>query len=176
MKKLEALRAAKSKPDLARILDIKPESLTYLLYKLKPSTQYSSFNIPKKSGGIRTIHAPSKKLKKLQSSLSSYRQDCIEEINSKKLVFSEKKKFVKIHKDRVLDGKRASLAEYKYISTLSHGFVRDRSIITNALMHLNKKNVLNIDLEDFFGSFNFGRVRVFLSLIEIFLLILKSQR
>jgi hypothetical protein len=29
------------------------------------------------------------------------------------------------------------------------------------MMHLNKKNVLNIDLKDFFDSFNFGRVRGF---------------
>ncbi|WP_248747852.1 retron Ec67 family RNA-directed DNA polymerase/endonuclease [Pseudomonas sp. MWU12-2037] len=46
-------------------------------------------------------------------------------------------------------------------STLSHGFVRKRSIITNAMMHLHKKNILNVDLKDFFDSFNFGRVRGF---------------
>ncbi|MBS4725877.1 retron Ec67 family RNA-directed DNA polymerase/endonuclease [Aeromonas veronii] len=161
MKKLDALRAAKTKPELAHLLGVKPSSLTFLLYKLKPSTQYSSFDIPKKNGGSRTIHAPSKKLKKLQSSLSNYLQDCIDEINSAKPAFSNKKKFIKIDKDRVLDGKTKNFTEYKFISTLSHGFVRERSIITNALMHLNKRNVLNIDLKDFFESFNFGRVRGF---------------
>jgi len=161
MKKLDALRAAKTKPELAHLLGVKPSSLTFLLYKLKPSTQYSSFDIPKKNGGSRTIHAPSKKLKKLQSSLSNYLQDCIDEINSAKPAFSDKKKFIKIDKDRVLDGKTKNFTEYKFISTLSHGFVRERSIITNALMHLNKRNVLNIDLKDFFESFNFGRVRGF---------------
>ncbi|MEL1220541.1 hypothetical protein TVA88_15695, partial [Aeromonas hydrophila] len=84
MKKLDALRAAKTKPELAHLLGVKPSSLTFLLYKLKPSTQYSSFDIPKKNGGSRTIHAPSKNLKKLQSSLSNYLQDCIDEINSAK--------------------------------------------------------------------------------------------
>ncbi|MCX9114472.1 retron Ec67 family RNA-directed DNA polymerase/endonuclease [Aeromonas veronii] len=161
MKKLDALRAAKTKPELAHLLGVKPSSLTFLLYKLKPSTQYSSFDIPKKNGGSRTIHAPSKKLKKLQSSLSNYLQDCIDEINSAKPAFSNKNKFIKIDKDRVLDGKTKNFTEYKFISTLSHGFVRERSIITNALMHLNKRNVLNIDLKDFFESFNFGRVRGF---------------
>lgn len=161
MKKLDALRAAKTKPELAHLLGVKPSSLTFLLYKLKPSTQYSSFDIPKKNGGSRTIHAPSKKLKKLLSSLSNYLQDCIDEINSAKPAFSNKKKFIKIDKDRVLDGKTKNFTEYKFISTLSHGFVRERSIITNALMHLNKRNVLNIDLKDFFESFNFGRVRGF---------------
>lgn len=161
MKKLDALRAAKTKPELAHILGIRPSSLTFLLYKLRPSTQYYSFEIPKKNGGSRTIHAPSKKLKKLQSSLSSYLQDCIEEINNANPAFSDKKKFVKIHKDRVLDGKKTNFTDYKFISTLSHGFVRERSIITNALMHLNKRNVLNIDIKDFFESFNFGRIRGF---------------
>ncbi|WP_421183502.1 retron Ec67 family RNA-directed DNA polymerase/endonuclease [Aeromonas dhakensis] len=107
------------------------------------------------------MHAPSKNLKKLQSSLSNYLQDCIDEINSAKPAFSDKKKFIKTDKDRVLDGKTKNFNEYKFISTLSHGFVRERSIITNALMHLNKRNVLNIDLKDFFESFNFGRVRGF---------------
>ncbi len=40
-----------------------------------------------------------------------------------------------------------------------HGFVTSRSIVTNANQHLRKRFVLNIDLEDFFGSIHFGRVR-----------------
>ena len=39
-----------------------------------------------------------------------------------------------------------------------HGFLRDRSIITNASPHKRKKNILNIDLKDFFPSIHFGRV------------------
>lgn len=40
-----------------------------------------------------------------------------------------------------------------------HGFIRQRSILTNAEGHVRKKYVFNIDLENFFGSINFGRVR-----------------
>jgi len=43
-----------------------------------------------------------------------------------------------------------------------HGFVKDRSIVTNAEAHLQRKRrpyILNIDLVDFFPSINFGRVR-----------------
>lgn len=40
-----------------------------------------------------------------------------------------------------------------------HGFVRDRSIITNATAHARQRFVLNVDLRDFFPSINFGRVR-----------------
>ena len=40
-----------------------------------------------------------------------------------------------------------------------HGFVKDRSIITNALPHSNKAHVLNIDIEQFFNSVRQARVR-----------------
>ncbi len=43
--------------------------------------------------------------------------------------------------------------------TLSHGFKDGYSIITNAKCHQNRRHVLNFDLEDFFGSIHFGRVR-----------------
>lgn len=38
------------------------------------------------------------------------------------------------------------------------GFVKNRSTVDNAKQHLNKKNLLNIDLEDFFTSISSGRV------------------
>ena len=40
-----------------------------------------------------------------------------------------------------------------------HGFSKTRSIKSNANVHLYKKIIINIDLEDFFTSINFGRVR-----------------
>ncbi len=138
MNKLEALRKITTKPELAMLLGVKASFLTHVLYRLKPSTQYTSFTIPKKTSGNRTIFAPSERLKRLQSSLSNLLLDCIDEINK-----SKKEK------------------DCNFKSTLSHGFVRERSIITNAMMHLHQKNVLNIDLKDFFDSFNFGRVRGF---------------
>lgn len=137
MNKLEALSIITTKPQLADLLGVKPQFLTQVLYILKPDTQYTCFDIPKKNGDTRTIYAPSKKLKSLQSNLSNLLLDCIDEINKS----NEKK--------------------YTYKHALSHGFVRECSIMTNAVMHLNQKNVLNIDLKNFFDSFNFGRVRGF---------------
>lgn len=137
MNKLEALRKITTKHELAVLLGVKPSALTYVLYLLKPSSQYTSFTIPKKTGGTRIILAPSERLKDLQSRLSHLLQDCIAEIN------------------------RAKQPGGNFKSKLSHGFVRDRSIITNALVHVNKKNVLNVDLKNFFDAFNFGRVRGF---------------
>ena len=40
-----------------------------------------------------------------------------------------------------------------------HGFVNQRSVVTNATKHIGKKYVFNIDLKDFFPTINFGRVR-----------------
>lgn len=40
-----------------------------------------------------------------------------------------------------------------------HGFVRGRGIVTNASRHLSRQMLLNFDLEDFFPSIHFGRVK-----------------
>ncbi|MBW3796044.1 ribonuclease H [Aeromonas hydrophila] len=127
------LQNAKTKKDLAAILDINTSTLTNALYRKKVSSLYTEFKIPKKKGGERTIYAPQRELKIIQKKLSLILQDCLEEITSN----DEK------------------------ISNLSHGFMREKSIYTNATHHKNKKNVLNIDLKDFFDCFNFGRVRGF---------------
>lgn len=44
---------------------------------------------------------------------------------------------------------------------ISHGFQKGKNIITNASVHRNKRYVLNLDLEDFFDSFHFGRIQGF---------------
>ena len=41
----------------------------------------------------------------------------------------------------------------------AHGYIKGRSIKTNAHIHQNQRWVLRIDLEDFFPSIHFGRVR-----------------
>jgi RNA-directed DNA polymerase len=138
MSKLQSLQQATTKRELAGLLGVKTSVLTYSLYILKPDTQYYQFKKPKKNGGERVISAPSGKLKSLQSGLSNLLLDCIDEINEKKFTSQNIKK-----------------------PALSHGFVREKSIITNAMMHLNQKRVLNIDLDNYFDSFNFGRVRGF---------------
>jgi RNA-directed DNA polymerase len=40
-----------------------------------------------------------------------------------------------------------------------HGFVKNYSVLSNAKQHLKKRYILNIDLKDFYGSINFGRIR-----------------
>lgn len=41
----------------------------------------------------------------------------------------------------------------------TQGFTTGKSIITNASLHLKQRYILNLDLENFFPSINFGRVR-----------------
>ena len=160
MNKLDALKKAKTKSDFADILGINIRSLTYCLYKLKTENQYKQFKLPKKSGGERTISAPMGRLKSIQKALSVLLQDCLDEIYAIRFPYVKKKNLVK----------PLSLTERSKRPSLSHGFERNRSILTNAHMHLGKRNVLNIDLEDFFGSFNFGRVRGFFIKNKNFLL------
>jgi len=133
MTRLEALRAAHSLSDLATLLGFKPKALAYILYIKPPTAKYSSFTIPKKTGGTREIRAPAADLMNLQTRLSDLLQDCEQEIRAH------------------LNLKR----------TISHGFVRHKSIMTNASQHLHKRFVFNIDIENFFGTINFGRVRGF---------------
>src|ERR1700730_10556983 len=40
-----------------------------------------------------------------------------------------------------------------------HGFTPDRSVVTNARLHVDRACVLNVDIEDFFPAIHFGRVR-----------------
>lgn len=50
------------------------------------------------------------------------------------------------------------LVELYPIPTYVHGFAADRSVLTNATPHLNKKHVFNIDLKDFFPSITSNRI------------------
>lgn len=59
-----------------------------------------------------------------------------------------------------LQRKLAEVLEAVYQPPASiHAFTRSRSIVSNASKHVNRNYVINIDLENFFGSINFGRVR-----------------
>lgn len=97
-------------------------------YYANINKKYINFEIPKKTGGKRTITAPDKFLKKIQR-----------RINLLLTLFFEPKH-------------------------AAHGFLENRSIVTNAKNHIGKKYVLNIDLKDFFPSIHFGRIKAVLQL------------
>ena len=133
MSSLEKLKSATSRKELAELLGYKPKNLAYILYKIKDEDKYTEFSIPKKNGGVRHIQAPIDQLKKLQRRLADLLNRCFDEINKK--------------------GKQKK--------SISHGFRKKHSIITNANKHKNRRHVFNIDLQDFFPSIHFGRVQGF---------------
>jgi retron-type reverse transcriptase len=131
---LEKLRDAKTLDDVARLLGFVPGGLSYVLYKIPGAKKYISFDIPKRGGGKRHIKAPEPRLALLQRRLANLLYDCLQEL-----------------KEGAPPARRS----------LAHGFEKKRSIITNANLHKRRRYVLNLDLEDFFPSINFGRVRGF---------------
>ena len=132
MSYLEKLNNAKDRKDLARLLGFKPSTLTSIIYQTPLNERYTTFTIPKKSGGSRIIKAPNPKLKKLQEHLAHLLYACLAEIEEK-----------------------------RQVSPVSYGFRKASTITDNAKNHKRRRYVLNLDLEDFFPSFNFGRVRGF---------------
>lgn len=51
------------------------------------------------------------------------------------------------------------LIKYQEFRPCVHGYVKSRSIKSNAMVHRGKRIVVNVDLKDFFNTINFGRVR-----------------
>lgn len=140
MTQLIKLKSAKTLRDVAALLNFKASALSFILYKKNGASKYKQFDIPKRYGGTRKICAPLADLKLMQRRLSDILQNCVEEINE-----------TNGRDDRI-----------------SHGFKRKRSILTNAKDHRNRTHVFNVDLTDFFGSINFGRVRGFFMKDESF--------
>jgi len=59
----------------------------------------------------------------------------------------------------------ANILEIPDIKVAAHGFVKKRSIVSNAIPHLKAEVVINVDLKDFFPSIDYKRVKgLFVSL------------
>lgn len=110
-----------SRNELANYLGIPRSKLTHILYVKKPDSYYTTFEIPKRNGDTRAICAPSGDLKVLQKKLSN-----------------------------ILWLYQRNIWEENGIKpNISHGFEKEKSIITNARIHRNKRYVLNLDLAMF---------------------------
>lgn len=120
-----------ARKELARLISVDLKDITYVLYKTRVENSYSSFEIPKKNGEPRVIDTPEGKLKWIQRKLSE--------------------KLYQVHSNY--------MTKNGIKTSVSHGFEKNKSIITNAYRHKNKKYLLNIDISNFFSSFNFGRVQ-----------------
>src|SRR5262245_45378191 len=118
-----AERPLQTAEDVAKYFGVPLGRLLWTLYRAPDDVRYRHFEIPKRSGGMRQIHAPIGLVRDLQDRLHT-----------------ELKQLYRAHPN-------------------AHGFIDGRSVASNAGDHAGKRWVLNIDLEDFFPTINFGRVR-----------------
>ncbi|MDO4725484.1 MAG: reverse transcriptase family protein [Comamonadaceae bacterium] len=111
--------------ELAQLMGVSVAELRFLAYDRAVArlSHYRSFDLPKKSGGLRRISAPMPRLKRLQYWL-------LDNILSK----------VPVH-------------------DAAHGFRPGRSICSNAQPHVGKAVVINLDLQDFFPSIAYPRIK-----------------
>ena len=114
--------------EFANLLMVDPIKLNYHLNK----PLYYSFQVPKKSGGIRKIQSPNEDLKRIQKSLNYFLQ----------LVY------LSVKPNSVHGFVRKPGTEDVVFN-----------IISNAAVHVNSKYVLNMDLQDFFPSISAKQVR-----------------
>ena len=120
---VELFLSIESPSDLAKLFEVPYGRIRYLLYVRPEGLQYKSFEIPKRTGGMREINKPLGGIDILQQKL-------------------------------------LPILKYFYEpKPCAHGFIEGRSVVTNAKQHANSRFVLNVDLKDFYGSINFGRVR-----------------
>lgn len=122
-KQIELFFSLKTPRDIASLLEIEYGRLVYHLHKVPDASKYKTFEIPKKSGGIREISAPITALKLIQQKLAEI--------------------LLRVYKPK----------------PSVFGYVLNKNIVLNAQKHKRAKFILNVDLENYFPSINFGRVR-----------------
>lgn len=120
----------KTKKDFSDYIGVSLDALDFILENKINRKLYYDFCIPKKNGKSRAISCPNDNLKLIQNKI-----------------------YLKLleYREYLIDNCIIS-------NKVSHGFELKKSIITNAKLHKHKKYIINIDLEDFFTSFHFGRV------------------
>jgi RNA-directed DNA polymerase len=111
--------------ELATALGLEVPQLRWLAFHSEVAARihYVTFTVPKRSGGLRTLSTPHRKL--------AAAQQWIHENILKKLS----------------------------VETPAHGFVAGKSVLSNAKPHIGKKVLVNADLENFFPSITFPRMR-----------------
>jgi RNA-directed DNA polymerase len=111
--------------DVAAALGLTIRQLRWLAFHTEVATRthYVKFQVPKRSGGMRTLAAPHRTLKSVQRWIL------------------------------------ANVAGKFPVTEAAHGFVAGRGIVSNASPHVGKAVVVNLDLEGFFPTIVFPRVR-----------------
>lgn len=127
--------------ELADFLGVEYRALRFLVYHRDVVTMdhYHHYKVPKRKGGTRNIAAPKKVLKNVQKKI-------LEGILEK----------LACQDNDCLGNNRFSNA----CSDNAHGFIKGRSVVTGADIHVKSPALLiNMDIEDFFPTITFQRVR-----------------
>ena len=138
---------AANEQDFAKLVGFKSKkNLLYVLYGLDKDKKYKSFKIAKKSGGSRIIQAPVDILKRPQKQLSNilYKFANDPDVDIQNTVAHG------FQKSYLISGQNKKKRVKKMLN-----------IYTHAKNHKNKRWVFNFDIQDFFATINFGRVRGF---------------
>lgn len=127
---IDDLKKAYDLASFARLIKVKPKSLSYILYKFPDAQKYTPKPIPKKNGDVRIVYIPHVALKSLQKKTAQLLINC-----------------------------ELDIAENLGIKkSVSHAFKKNHTILTNAKVHKGSNFIFNIDLENFFTSIHYGRI------------------
>ncbi|OOM81506.1 reverse transcriptase [Clostridium puniceum] len=153
---LQGLPIIKDDKALAEFLGIEYKKLRFLIYHrdVVSVDHYHRFTIPKKKGGERNIAAPKSILKNAQRKV-------LEDILSKMPVSNYAHGFLK--GKSVVSGAKAHVAEKGYLSEetdmVEKAFVVEKVHGTDKVSSENTQLLINMDLENFFPTITFERVR-----------------
>ena len=76
----------KTRNELADFLNVPRKQLSYVLYVKGINNLYTSFEIPKKNGGVRKINAPLEELKDIQRKLAEALYKHMKKKRKKKII------------------------------------------------------------------------------------------
>ena len=166
-------REIKDLNHLSSILGIDRNTLNNLLNQKYREKLYETYYIPKKDGSDRQICAPKEPLKSIQKKIAELLwQNQLWVNHEKEEKYIKDKKMLREEKYRIQtfsetledinSGYKLTLEikkDYRFQNDIIQAFEKGKSILTNAEIHRNKKFIINIDLENFFDSFTFHRVK-----------------
>lgn len=138
--KIDAYKLKKAAKDFVHARDLNRLSilLNVPMWKMKSLAErpkYYQFYVPKAGGGKRHIQTPNKYLKKLQKELNFY--------------------FQAVYAEHIPPAAYGFILNYEDVEEV-------RNIYTNALQHIGKQWVLNVDLKDFFHSIPAKKIELLL--------------
>ncbi len=130
--------------ELAQAMALSIGELRFLAFSRPASrtSHYVRFTIPKRTGGERTISAPMPRLKQAQQ-----------------WILHNVLRGPKADDAHNVDDAEPTVDNVHGVHDAAHGFRPGCSIVTNAMPHVRQDVVVNVDLENFFPTVTYRRVK-----------------